>query len=264
MATYDPNANLQILLSREELLFVLDLLQANFLPGMEEDTEGEMDNKLRDVVFRVARRALQARELVRRRANGEYALHNSLLRTIGVCAYAQSRIFVYHWPSQGDAPVRTYFHIRGNDSVLQSQPEPGLHRFLLLPLAQAPAQVAASCQIQVQETEPEQTFYISNTAFQSARQQMADGHVQAAQEILTQAGASATAAARFTAALAPAAAVSILQMVRQNGSGVQRQDFTVIQHEGRGWIVEPANPGDSSRLRVQSFSPARFQEILGL
>lgn len=264
MATYDPNANLQILLSREELLFVLDLLQTDSLPGMEEDPEGPIDRKVQDVVFRVARRALQARGLVRRRANGEYALHNSLLRTVGVCAYAQCTIFVYHWPSQSDTPVRTYFHIRGNDSVLHSQPEPGLHRFMLMPVAQAPAQVAASCQIQVEEAEPELTFSISNTAFQSARQQVVEGQEQGAREILIQAGASPEAAARFTASLAPAAAVSILQVVRQNGSNVLKQDLTVIQHEGQGWIVEPINPGDSSRLRVRSLSPARFQESLGL
>lgn len=264
MATNEQTTNVEILLSREELIFVLDLLQTRFLPGLDESPEGELTGEQRALVLRVAGRALQARELLRLRSNGESVLHNSVLRAVGVCAYAQSTIFAYHWAANTRTPVRTFFHIRGNDGVIHTRPDPSLHRFTLIPGAQVPALIAATCHIEPKAQQSDMEILVSNDAFLAARQQMGNGDMQAAQKSLEMGGAGREAAALFASSLSRSSAVSILQIVNQSGSSVQKRDITVVQNGVRGWIVEPKDGEDEGRLRVRALQMANFEAAVGL
>jgi len=260
----EQTAPIEILLSREELLFVLSLLQAQFLPGLDEDPEGEIDSEQRALALRFARRALQARELLRPRANGEYALHNSLLRAVGVCAYAQSTIFAYHWASDSSTPIRTFFHIRGTDGVMHTRPDPALHRFTLIPATQIPIQIVEVCQLSPKDNQPEVEILVSNQAFLQARQQASNGDFQGAQQSLEIGGASRETAPIFAKSLASSAAVSILQIIKQNGSSILKQDITLVQNGDVEWIVEPISIGDERPLRIRSLKIESLMEAVAL
>lgn len=264
MATTEQTTSVEILLSREELLYVLNLLQARFLPGLDEGPDGELTGEQRALALRVAGRALQARELVRLRSNGDPSLHTSLLRAVGVCAYAQSTVFAYHWAANTKTPVRTFFHIRGNDGVMHTSSDPSLHRFALIPVAQIPALIAETCHIKPKDSQSDMEILVSNEAFLAARQQMGNGDIQAAQQSLEKGGAGREAAALFASSLSNSSAVSILQIVNQNGSSVQKRDITIVQNGVRGWIVEPKSAEDEGQLRVKALQMASFEKAVGL
>lgn len=264
MATTEQTTNVEILLSREELLYVLDLLQTRSLPGLDESPEGELTGEQRALALRVASRALQARELLRLRSNSEPTLHTSLLRAVGVCAYAQSTVFAYHWPANTRTPIRTFFHIRGNDGVMHTSPDPSLHRFSLIPVAQIPALIAETCHIEPKTEQADMEILVSNEAFLAARQQVGNGDMQAAQQSLVKGGAGREAAALFASSLSNSSAVSILQIVNQSGSSVQKRDITVVQNGVRGWIVEPKGAEAEGQLRVKALRMANFEAAVGL
>ena len=111
-----------ILLSREELLAVLDALEANTIPGLDEDPLGDMTPEGRQLAVTVARRALQARELGRVEDDGTFLLHRALLTAVGVCAYSQSAILAFHWPAGSDEATRFFGHIRDGDAVMHTRP----------------------------------------------------------------------------------------------------------------------------------------------
>lgn len=264
MATDEQFTPVEILLSREELLFLLSVLQAQFLPGLDEDPEGSLTSAQQELALRVARRALQARELLRIRPDGEYALHNSLLRAVGVCAYPQNTIFAYHWPPNNESPIRTFFHIRGNDGVMHTRPDPALHRFALMPAAQVPSYLANVCQLREDSQQANIELSISNQAFLQARQQIDNGDLQAAQRSLESGGASPEVANLFAKSLSGSIAVSILQIVKQSGASVEKQDITLIQNGVHGWIMQPRNPEDTSHLHIRSLQADTFLKSVSL
>ena len=82
-----------LLLSREELLLLLDLLQANTIPGLEVDPFGELNDAQRQLAIVWAGRALRARELAQLNEAGELMVHDDLLTAVGTCAYADKAFF---------------------------------------------------------------------------------------------------------------------------------------------------------------------------
>lgn len=264
MASNEQTSTIEIVLSREELLFVLELLHARNLPGLDEDPEGELTGEPRALALRVARRALQARDLLRRRSNGEFALHNSLLRVVGVCAYAQSLVFAYHWASNSETPIRTFFHIRGNDGVIHTRPEPSLHRFTLVSVDEIRTRIAEACHLQPKSQQETVELSVTNQAFLTARQQVGAGDVQAARQSLVAGGVAPQAATLFASSLSGSSAISILQIVNRGGSSVQKRDITVVQNGSYGWIVEPQGPEDQGQLRIRSLQKEVFDSAIGL
>src|SRR5512145_1990409 len=113
---------IQILLSREELLFVLNLLQAGFIPGLDDDPLGELTAEQQAFALTVAGRALRARELAQQHPDGQWVVHNNLLLAVGGCAYAQGIISVYHWPSNSALPRRFFGHLRENQAIAHTRP----------------------------------------------------------------------------------------------------------------------------------------------
>ena len=68
MANENSSQLVNILLSRDELLLVLTLLEAQYIPGLDIDPLGERSAEQQDLAFVVAARGLRARDLARVRA----------------------------------------------------------------------------------------------------------------------------------------------------------------------------------------------------
>ncbi|MCL4297871.1 MAG: hypothetical protein KJ077_19165 [Anaerolineae bacterium] len=254
---------INILLSREELLFVLNSLQADFIPGLDPDPQGELTLAQESFGITVAGRALRARELARQRPGGEIELHTALLTMVGVCVYSQNVLFAYHWPANTDTPSRYFGHIRGNDIVAHTRPEEVLHLFSLLPdKDQLTDQVLAVCQYTDVPAAAALEFSAPAEIFAQVRQLAGAGDAAKAVNLLVNSGVAAETARTFADALAHAPRVSILQAVKQPGDGtVQKRDFTLLQNGQQAWLaVAAAEPG--APLRVKTTSSAEIRAML--
>ncbi|GAB4452856.1 MAG: hypothetical protein Kow0031_35170 [Anaerolineae bacterium] len=253
---------INILLSREELLLVLDLLQAETIPGLDPDpTLGDLTPDQRSLALTVAERALRARELVQVQDGGELIVHRRLLTAVGVCAYPNSAVLVYHWPSQADLPVRYFGHLRGNDIVAHSVPDSTLHLFSLLPSReQLVGQVLAVAQVEEVAAEAIE-FSVPAAVLGQAREQANAAQAEAALATLTGSDVPAEAAQAFAASLSGGPRITILQLLKQQPGGAARQDITLLQNGSAAWLVsQPSTETDT--LRVKTTTPAELSALL--
>jgi hypothetical protein len=255
---------INILLSREELLFVLNSLEADFIPGLDAEPQGEITVAQELFAMTVAGRALRARELVRQ-ASGALEIHTALLTMIGVCVYSQNVLFVYHWPTTAETPTRYFGHIRGNDIVAHTRPEDVLHLFSLLPGKEHLVnQVLAVCQYDDVPASPSLEFAAPSDTFAQVRQLAGTGDVQNAVNLLIDNAVAADTAKTFVDTLAHSPRVSIMQAVKQPGDGtVQKRDFTLLQNGQQAWLaVAPADPAAGTPFRVKTTTKDEIQVLL--
>jgi hypothetical protein len=252
----------QLLLSREELLFTLNLLEAQFIPGLDPDPLGELTAEQRPLALTIAGRALRARELAQVYPDGEWILHNNLLTAIGACAYPQSVISVVHWTPDADTPERHFGHIRGDEVVTHTRPEDVLHRFALLPSReQLMAQILAWCEVEDVDAAPLE-LAVPGATFAQARELAASGNTAAATELLVNQAAAPEPAKVFVETLAGSPKVSILQTLKQQADGtVQKQDLTLMQNGHQAWLII-ASPDEAAPLRVKSTTKDELQALL--
>ena len=80
---------------------------------------------------------------------GNRPLDNDLLRTIRICAYPQSALFIYHWSIGEELPTPFFAHLRDNDIVVHTRPANVLHLFTFLSThEQLIEQLLAICEYQ--------------------------------------------------------------------------------------------------------------------
>lgn len=262
-----PNENavesVNLLLSREELLFALNLLDAQFIPGLDPDPLGELTPEQRPLALTIAGRALRARGLAQVQANGEWVLHNDLLAAVGGCAYAQSVASIFHWTPNAGTPARYFAHIRGDNIVAHTRPEDILHRFALLPSqAELMAQILALCNYKNGNGSGKLELTVPGAAFVQVRELAAGGDTAKAVEMLQGHGAAPAAAKAFVDTLAASPSVTILQTLKQEGGqAVKKQDLTLLQSGQHAWLVIAA-PDDNAPLQIKSTSRADLEALL--
>lgn len=254
---------INILLSREELIFILDLLQANSIPGLDADPLGDLNAQQRTMAMIWAERALRARELGRLDENGEVVLHHALLTAVGVCAYSSQAIFIFHWPEATAEPRRYFGHIRGDDIAGHTRPDDVLHQFSLLPSREhLLAQIFDFCGYANGSESADLTMTVSNSHFVRARELTSEGQTQAAADLLIGDTAPADTAAAFAGTLADSPRVSILQTLKQDGEDtVQKSDFTIVQNDKYTWFIAPAQD-DEATLLVKTTDKSELETLL--
>jgi hypothetical protein len=246
--------SINILLSREELLFILDLLQADFIPGLEADPRGELTAEQRALALTVAGRALWARQLAQLNSNGEWLIHNDLLTIVGGCAYAQEVISVYHWPANETFPHRLFGHIRENDVVIHTRPADVLHRFTLLSSkAELITQVLALCEFEGGSASPPRQLTVPGNDFAKIQALAGAGDAAGVVDMLATTGTATEAAQAFGATLASSPRLSIMQVVKQQANGAAQKDFTLLQNGHYAWLIHaPASAAGDPLLSIKT------------
>jgi hypothetical protein len=229
---------INLLLSREELLLTLRLLQVDSIPGLDRDPQGDLTPEGLELALTVAGRALRARELAQVQEDGSLALHNLLMTAVGICAYATQTIFVYHWQEDGDLPVRYFGHIRGDDFVAHTRPDDVLHLFTLLPTKdQMVEQILQLCAWE-DKAQKNGAYSLEVADFGQVRQWAREGEVDTVVSHLINHQASPEAAAALASTLNHSPHVSIMQMLRQQADqSVAKQDFTLVQDQDHAWLM---------------------------
>ncbi|PKO23704.1 MAG: hypothetical protein CVU38_02420 [Chloroflexi bacterium HGW-Chloroflexi-1] len=256
---------LTVLLSREELLAILDVLRAPTIPGLDREPTGELAPDQQAFAVVVARRALLARELAQIRADGELLVHRALLTAVGVCAYSQDAVLAYHWPSGGQAPHRLFGHIRGADVVVHTRPSAVLHRFTLLQSKEDLVnQVLAFCECGDVPVAQPLEFTVPRQDFADARQLASAGDAARATALLTQAGVPNAAAGALVSTLVSSPRVSILQTLKQQGNqAVRSREFTLVQNGKHAWWVAPAAGQEAKApLLVKTATAEEIRDLL--
>lgn len=260
--TYEP---INILLSREELLLVLELLQAESLPGLDADPLGELSPEGRELALTVAGRVLRARDLAQVGEDGQLSLHTALLTAVGVCAYSTNTVFVFHWPDGEESPIRYFGHVRGDDVAAHSRPEDVLHLFTLLPSRdQLIEQVLSFCAYQDGPQNELPEIGVAGEEFVHVRELAGTGATEEAVGRLVASGAAEESAAAFVATLADSPKVSIFQTLTQQGEGdVLRRDFTVVQGGQQTWFIGPTSDEmESPNLVIRSTNKDEIESLL--
>ncbi|MEZ4864317.1 MAG: hypothetical protein R3C14_23595 [Caldilineaceae bacterium] len=254
---------LNVLLSREELLLVLQMLRVSALPGLDDDPNGALSAEQQATALTVAARALRARELAQVRDNGELAIHTALLAAVGVCAYPQQTIYVYHWPTNGAAARRYFGYVRGEEIVAHTRPADVLHLFARLP---SPpyfvGQLLSACAWEDGLTSAPLHFTAPVAIFAQARQQADNGAPQAAANLLVQHRASVESARAFATTLADRPRLSIVQMRKQHNGAVAARDLTLVQNSQRSWLITNDGEGEKASVQVKSTTTAEVSALL--
>jgi len=251
----NPEA-INILLSREELLYILNMLQAETIPGLDADPLGQMTPEQQQLALLVAERALRARELAISHNGSGMVVHNALLTAVGVCAYAQNSVFVYHWPAIGRPPRRFFGHVRGEDIVGHGRPDDVLHRFSLIPQkSQLVETIFQVCDYQDTPANGTHELSIGSNTFVTMRELAAQQKISEAIETLVAQNVAAEPAQQLVQTIAGDARISVLQTIKQVGNErVEKRDFTVIQNENRSWLLLPETVDPQPDLRIKSTS----------
>ncbi|GJM42728.1 MAG: hypothetical protein DHS20C20_30100 [Ardenticatenaceae bacterium] len=244
---------INLLLSREELLLTLRLLQADSIPGLDNDPQGNLTPEGMELALAVAGRGLQARELAQVGEDGSLALHHLLMTAVGICAYATQTIFVYHWREDGELPTRYFGHIRGDDFVAHTRPNSVLHRFTLLPTKEKMVeQIFQLCAWEDKEADKD-AYSLEVPDFGQVRQWARGGELDTAVTHLVNHRASPEAATALVSTLSQSPHVSILQTLRQRADqSVTKQDFTLVQDQDHGWLMTSPTGDANGPLRVET------------
>lgn len=244
---------INVLLSREELLLTLRMLQVESIPGLDSDPQGNLTPEGLELALTVAGRALRARELAQVQEGGGLALHNLLMTAVGICAYATQTVFVYHWQEDGDLPVRYFGHIRGNDFVAHTRPDDVLHLFTLLPTkAQMVEQIFQLCTWE-DKSQKNGAYSLEVADFGQVRQWARQGEVDTAVTHLVNHQANPEAANALVSTLSHSPHVSIMQMLKQQADqSVAKQDFTLVRDQDHGWLMTSPTGDANGPLVVET------------
>jgi hypothetical protein len=253
-----------ITLSQEELLAILDVLQARSIPGLDAPQFARLNESQKLLVLNTARHALQARSLATVREDGVLLVHRALLTAVGVCAYSQSAAAIYHWNPSADTPTFFSGHIRGEDVVAHTRPDPILHQFSLLKSkTQLVHAMLEACDYRAPVPPDEMELMISPQSFAASRQLAEAGKAEEAAERLQADGAPASAADAFAHTFASMPRVSIFQTVKQQvNEPLQTQQFTLLQNGTWVWMVVPTERATTAPLKATSVTPDTIQAAL--
>lgn len=239
MTPPSPDQPLQILLSREELLLVLSLLRTNWIPGIDPDPLGEFNAEQRGLSLIIAERALRARQLARLDDSGRVQVHQTLLDSVAVCAFALSSIIIHHFSSSQAKPARYFGHLRNGMCVAHTRPEPDLH--LLTQFNEREMlfrEILAICESENLPATETPGGRISTSLLSQVRALTGDQKAQAAFEKLTASAFPPISARLLVEALGGAHQISIVQIVRiAEKDQVENRTFTLLHGERSAWLM---------------------------
>lgn len=264
MANDKNQQTINVVLSRDELTLVLNLLQAATLNGLGADPLGELSAQQAEMSAVVAARGLRARDLARVDAeDGKLLVHVGVLGAVATCVTAEVALFAYHWEGDNPAPQRWFGYRSGDTWVVHRPVEDVLHRFtVLMSGAQLIEEALASCQIRSdgQLAMPGE-IYMNGNDFARVRQLAAAGYGDQALAPLDSSSAAPILSSALVKTLAARPQISILQVLTRQPNGEAQQDFTLVQNQDVLWLMTPV-AGNAERVCIQSVTRTDVYDLL--
>lgn len=253
-------------LSQEELYFLLVLLKARRIPGMEGIFEPDASERERTNLLDAARRALVARGLVTLKVDGRATMDEFTLAILGTCVRSLYSVMMENTALDRSSGV--FWHgIRGM-IVEHTIPQQGIHRFMALP---------ADCNLlprmlEAAEVKPGgdarlvEEGVVMQEAFNHARQASRDAGDQiSAKEALIQGGMAADAAETLAGVLAEAENSTTVAFVRHSYPDGAETMFggTALAGPHGALLTVPTNTG-SGEVRVRPLTQSGWRGWLAM
>ncbi len=264
MTTTKPEPIVSV--SQEELYFLLVLLKARRIPGMEGIFEPDASERERTNLLDAARRALVARGLVTLQVDGRATLDEFTLAVIGTCVRPLFSVMMENTALDRSSGV--FWHAIKNLVVEHTIPQVGIHRFRALPAdSDLVNRMMGASEVKLrEEAGPVPDAVLMQTVFDKARQLCRDEGDQAAgREALTQGGLSNPAAEKLAAVLAGAENSTTVAFVRHSYPDGEDELFggTALAGPLGAVLTVPTNTG-SGEVRIRPLTRQGWQDWLGL
>lgn len=178
-----------IRLGHEELVYILGVLGARTLPGLEYDPLQGLDRVQREAVLGACERSLRARGLVRiDQDGGKVQVEQLVFALIGTCVYPKSTASLAIMEKIGNIDGR-YYHRRDDLVVEHSFPEPGVHEFCAAADTEAlAARVLGFVRLEDKKELDEEPFQIPVLGMEEILDRMRDGEWAGLARVLEEAG----------------------------------------------------------------------------
>jgi hypothetical protein len=253
-----PDENLSVILSRDELSFLLFLLKATFIPGLDPDPMGEPTPEQQKRNLAQAERALRARDLAKVDESGNVVVREKLLLMTGICAYPELTITLHQFPSQGQ-PKRVFWHVRSGVIVMHTRPEPPLHGLEFLPgRDNLHAHILTSCLVTEKTTVPLAPIQATNALIKDVRES-APKDVEKAIQTLTSQGATLESAQEISRVLAGEYTVSALHLAAKQENDGLREAMTILTGSSSVWLMKGI---EDDRVSLETVDQPSLLEIL--
>lgn len=250
--------------SQEELYFLLVLLKARRIPGMEGIFEPDASERERTNLLDAARRALVARGLISLQVDGRATMDEFALAVIGTCVRPVYSILMENTALDRSSGV--FWHAIQSLIVEHSLPQEGIHRFRALPADTdlVHRMMGASEAKLHEESGPVQESVLMQATFDKARQVCRDeGDETAGREVLAQGGLPGPAAEKLAAVLASAENSTTVAFVRHAYPDGEEELLggTALAGPQGGLLTVPSNTG-SGEVRVRPLNRQGWQDWL--
>lgn len=264
MTTKNPEPILTV--SQEELYFLLVLLKARRIPGMEGIFEPDASERERTNLLDAARRALVARGLVTLQVDGRATMDEFTLAVIGTCVKPLFSVMMENTALDRSSGV--FWHGIQGLIVEHTIPQQGIHRFRALP---ADTDLARRL-LGAAEVKPHEAgaaldeVVVMQDAFDRARKASRDaGDEKTASDALMQGGISRQPAEKLATILAEAETSTTVAFTRYSypDGGESLFGGTALSGPGGSILTVPSNTGNGE-VRVRPLTRQGWRDWLSL
>lgn len=244
-----------VVLSREELLYLLYLLKTNYVLGLDPDPIGELDKEQIKLGLIFSERSLRARGLAAIDDKGDLQVDSSLLAMVETCAFWDLSVALHCFQPEG-LRRKLFFHRRMGLTVKHSLPGPQLHRFsFLVDDKQLVNEILKSCDIFSPHDKNFPEIRMESSLLGKVKEMAIKDRTKAA-ELLIDTGSPAIAAHEISSILSDVYSMSVLHWVYQDkGSEPVKKEMTILSGKTSTWVMK--NDGDGKAI----LSPAGNPEI---
>ncbi|GAP15463.1 hypothetical protein LARV_03251 [Longilinea arvoryzae] len=264
MTTTKPEPILTV--SQEELYFLLVLLKARRIPGLEGIFEPDATEQERTHLLDAARRALVARGLVTLQVDGRATMDEFALAVVGTCVRPLYSVIMEN--TGLDRSNGVFWHGIKSLIVEHSIPQEGIHRFRALPAdSDLVRRFMGASEVHLSEDAgPMEEGLVMQSAFDKARQVCRDaGDEAAGGEVLMQGGLSSQAAEKLAAILAGAENSTTVAFMRHAYPDGEEELFGGSALAGpQGAVLTVPTDTGSGEVRVRPLTRQGWQDWLGL
>ncbi|XSG76967.1 hypothetical protein ACP8Y2_08145 [Herpetosiphon llansteffanensis] len=250
-----------VLLSREEFLLIVKLLNGEYLLGLEHDPLLTLTPEQQGIALIVAERALRARDLAKISEDGNLLINEIVLHLAATCAFAEQTMFV-SLTKPDDTTEQAFAHRFEDRIVVHSEPDAALHYLQSIQnVEQLVDRTLGFLKLnQLNEVAIAESIILEKLVIETA---LAAGKTKSAEDIsmlLRDNGVESATAIQLANVVAGRPSISTLyiaQLVEKEK--VVSYDYIVIATTAAAWLMTATT--DQQQFRLQ---PASTQQLRSL
>lgn len=228
--TTNENQTPGMVLSQEELIYVIGLLKGESIPGLDLQSFIDLEQDEKELVLMITERALRARGLAAMDEEGQLLLNRQMLDLVTTCLIAEKGILCQFLP-KGEGPGEA-FNVFGNQGqwVAKWMVQPGLYSVVTLPNQdQLLEAVTAATSCQNLKSGAFTPLTLSETVLVEGRRLAAEQKTAEAARLWVENGGDPQGAAEVAGLLSRVPDVAVIHLFTRKGEQAEVKSMTIIQ-----------------------------------